>query len=88
MSGCGCGGHETPGQETEQKAGGCGCGGHGHGGGRGHGRRHGGGCGCGGHGPRVDEREEVLSEGRENLGLRAATAETPATGGCGCGSHS
>lgn len=67
MSGCGCGGHETPGQETEQKAGG---------------------CGCGGHGPRVDEREEVLSEGRENLGLRAATSETPATGGCGCGSHS
>ena len=47
-----------------------------------------GGCGCGGHGPRVDEREEVLSEGRENLGLRAATSETPATGGCGCGSHS
>lgn len=81
MSGCGCGGK-----------------GHGHGHGHGHGRGHGHGgqCACGGHGPRVDEREELRSEGRENLGLRAApkAPEAPAEdagpghGGCGCGSHS
>lgn len=73
---------------------GCGRGGHGHGHGHGQGHGHGGQCACGGHGPRVDERQEVQSEGRENLGLRAAPAVTEAPaetgrrqGGCGCGSH-